>query len=79
MISVVVDTNIWISALSSKSENHWFVQAFLDEKFSLVVSTGILAEYEEKLKEKYAQSVAEDFLETLDIAAHVIKTEPYFL
>src|SRR5687768_16347528 len=78
MMRVVIDTNIWIASLSSKSKNHWVIEAFLNEKFEIVVSTDILIEYEEKLKEKYALSVAEDFLEALEIAMNVRKAEPYY-
>lgn len=78
LIRVVVDTNIWIGALSSKSKNHWVVKAFLAEKFELIVSNDILAEYEEKLKEKYSPQVAADFLDALDFAVNVVKATPFY-
>src|SRR6185295_3301424 len=78
MIHVVIDTNIRISSLSVKSSGHWIVNAFLQERFHLIVSTEILLEYEEKLKEKYALHVADDFLEAIGIAVNVSETTPHF-
>ena len=78
MIRAVIDTNIWISSLSSKSKSHWVVRSFLAEKFELIVSTGILIEYEEKLREKYSKPVVDDFLDAMDFAVNVIKTNPFY-
>jgi predicted nucleic acid-binding protein len=33
MIKVVIDTNVLVSALSSKSIHHWLIQALLNEQF----------------------------------------------
>jgi uncharacterized protein len=75
---VVIDTNIWISSLSSKSSSHWLVNSFLEERFELIVSTDILLEYEEKLKEKYALHVADDFLEVIGVAVNVKRISSHF-
>lgn len=60
---VVLDTNIWVSSLSRRSEFNWVFQAFLDEAYTLVVSHEILLEYEEILNIKYGEAsylVSED-------------------
>jgi predicted nucleic acid-binding protein len=37
-IKLVIDTNILVSSLSSKSKYHWLVQGLLSEKFELYVT-----------------------------------------
>jgi len=71
MIRVVIDTNVWISSLSKFSESHWLIESFLNEEFTLAVTTEILLEYKEKLKEKYSHRTAEDFLEAMTVALNV--------
>ena len=46
----VIDTNVIVSALSSKSVFHWLIRLILDEKIDLFVTDEILFEYEEVLK-----------------------------
>ena len=79
MLKCVIDTHVWVSAVSSRSQFHWVVEALLDERFSMYISTEILLEYEEKLKQFYSMSVAESFLRTLQELPNVHKVEPFFL
>jgi len=58
MMKVVIDTNVLVAALSSKSIHHWLIQALLNEQFQLFVTDEILLEYEEILKSKYSETVA---------------------
>jgi predicted nucleic acid-binding protein len=44
----------------------------------LIVTTEILLEYEEKLKQKYSLQVATDFLDAMDIAVNVINATSYY-
>lgn len=57
----VIDTNVFVSALSSRSKFHWIIEDLMEEKFEIAVSTAILLEYEEILKQKYNPVVAEAF------------------
>ncbi|MBV6428199.1 MAG: hypothetical protein KIPDCIKN_02725 [Haliscomenobacter sp.] len=77
-LRIVLDTNILISALSLTSPYRALIDYFLDGRYDLVVSTEILLEYEEKLKEKYDASTAVLFLDALSIAPNVYKIEPFF-
>ena len=49
-IRTVIDTNIFVSALSSKSQYHWLFELLLEEKLELFVTEEILLEYEEVLR-----------------------------
>ena len=78
LIKSVIDTHVWISGLSSRSPFHWVVEALLDERFDLYISHDILLEYEEKLKEHYSISIAENFLRALKELPNVYKVEVFF-
>jgi putative PIN family toxin of toxin-antitoxin system len=77
-IKTVIDTNVLVSALSSRSIYHWLILQLLDEKIDLSVTEEILLEYEEILKQKYSSSVAENFLTTLRELPKVHYTRVYY-
>ena len=74
----VIDTNILVSALSSKSQYHWLVELVLEEKIELVVTEDILLEYEEVLKTKYSDSVASNFLLALRELPNIFYSRVFF-
>ncbi len=78
MIRVVIDTNCLIASISRSSEHYWLYAAFIERRFEWVVSQEILLEYEEKLGEFYAPSLAENVLKLLAVAPHVIHIEASF-
>ena len=77
-IKTVIDTNVLVSALSSRSIYHWLILQLLDEKIDLSVTEEILLEYEEILKQKYSNSVAENFLTALRELPNVHYTRVYY-
>jgi putative PIN family toxin of toxin-antitoxin system len=77
-MKLVIDTNILVSALSSKSIHHWLIQALLNEQFQLFVTDEILLEYEEVLKSKYSETVAGNFLIALNELPNVHFVHVYF-
>ncbi len=77
-IKTVIDTNVLVSALSSKSIHHWLIELLLDEKFEAYITDEILLEYEEVLKTKYSDSVATNFLIALKELPNVYFTHVYF-
>lgn len=77
-MKVVIDTNVLVSALSSKSVHHWLIQALLNEQFQLFVTDEILLEYEEVLKSKYSETVAGNFLIALNELPNVYFAHVYF-
>ena len=77
-IRTVIDTNVLVSALSSRSVHHWLIKLLLSEQIELYVTDEILLEYEEVLKAKYSDSVAENFLIALKELPNVYFTHVYF-
>ena len=77
-IRTAIDTNVLVSALSSKSQYHWLVEMLLEEKLELYVTEEILLEYEEVLKSKYSDRVASNFLLALRELPNVIYSRVYF-
>ena len=78
MIRTVIDTNVLVSALSSRSAYHWIIAKLLDEQFELYVTDDILLEYEEVLRGKYSESVATNFLLALNELPNVKFVRVYF-
>jgi putative PIN family toxin of toxin-antitoxin system len=77
-IRTVIDTNILVSALSSKSQYHWLIELLLEEKLELSVTEEILLEYEEVLKAKYSDNVASNFLLALRELPNVFYSRIFF-
>ena len=62
---IVVDTNVLLVSIGRKSRHNWLFQAFLEERFTLLVSTEILLEYEEIITRRTRPEIAADVLKTL--------------
>jgi uncharacterized protein len=77
-MKLVIDTNILVASLSSKSKYHWIIQALREGKFELYVTEEIYLEYEEILKQKYNVIVANAFLNSLKELSNVIQTDIFY-
>jgi putative PIN family toxin of toxin-antitoxin system len=75
---LVIDTNVFVSALSSKSIYHLLIQKLLNEEFQLFVTDEIMLEYEEMLKVKYSYQVANAFIASLKELPNVEYVKVYF-
>ena len=75
---VVIDTNVIRLTIKKTNFERFIYNAFKSEAFDWVVSTEILAEYEEKLIEFYSTQTADLVLGILENAPNVIFAEPYF-
>jgi uncharacterized protein len=75
---IVIDTNVLVSSLSSKSNYHWLIELLLEERFDLYITDEILFEYEEVLKAKYSEHVANNFLTALKELPNVHFVHVYF-
>ena len=64
-IKTIIDTNVIVASLSSKSKHHWLIEFLIYQRIELFVNEDILLEYEEVLKWKYSESVAANFLAAL--------------
>ncbi len=77
-IKTVIDTNVLVSSLSSRSVYHWLIEFLFAEKFELFITDEIILEYEEVLKAKYSAAVANNFLLALKELPNVHFTQVYF-
>jgi len=50
-LTVVLDTNVLLVSISSRSPFYWLYQALQEERYHLLVSQSIILEYEEIIAE----------------------------
>lgn len=75
---IVLDTNIFLVILGSKSPYRWIFEKILSGEFILCVSTDIVFEYTEILARKTTQEVADNIKAFLLNHPHVHSTEIYY-
>lgn len=75
---MVLDTNILLVSISSKSKYHSIFRNLLDGKYEIGISNEILKEYEEIISQKYSQEVAINTTRVLLLLPNVAKIEPHF-
>jgi putative PIN family toxin of toxin-antitoxin system len=64
-MNVVIDTNILLTSISRKSENHWIFRDIVRGTLKLCVTTEILNEYAEILEKHMGFEVAQLTLNTI--------------
>ena len=74
----VIDTNVLLVSISSKSQYHWIFQGLIHQEFELAITTDILSEYEEIISDKYSITVAKDIIRTLLLLPNVIQANVYY-
>ncbi len=75
---IVLDTNCLLQILGANSRFHYLWEKFLDEEYTLCVSTDILMEYEEILRQKASPVVAEMFMKVIHHAENVLRKDPFY-
>lgn len=83
MLRIVVDTNVWVRALLGGQVSLPVLQAFIDNKFTLLVSDALLVELIEvaqrpRLKKAIAQEDLQDLMEQIEWRGElvILKTIP---
>ena len=71
-LRVVLDTNILLVSISSKSKYHWIFSNLLENKYE------VLLEYEEIISSRYSEEVAKDVIRTLLLLENVTLVTPFF-
>ncbi len=66
MKKIVLDTNVLLVSISSKSKLHWIFKNLLEGKFILCVTTDILAEYAEIIELKMGVLASQNTLGVLE-------------
>ena len=61
-MTVVIDCNIFVVCLTSRSPYHYIYRALIAGKFNLLVSYDIILEYEEIVQQKYGVATANAFI-----------------
>ena len=77
-LKVVLDTNVLLVSISSKSKYHWIYEKLLAREYDLFISNEILMEYEEVISNKFNESVARDVIKALLILPNVSKISIYY-
>lgn len=66
MKKVVLDTNILLVSISSKSKLHWIFQNLLESNYILCLTTDILLEYAEIIEQKMGILASQNILGVLE-------------
>lgn len=77
-LNIVVDTNVLLVSISSKSKYHWIFQALLSGEYNLFLTNEILTEYEEVTAQKWNYQTSKYLIRTLIELNNVYKSEIYY-
>ena len=75
---IVLDTNVLLVCVSPRSAFRWLFDSFLNEEFTLCVTTEILAEYEEILKRHSGEEFASLALQLIENAVNTAFITRYY-
>lgn len=75
---VVIDTNVLLVSISSKSKYHPIYQAILNGGIELCFSNSMLEEYEEILSKRWNSNVAQNVVASLLKSPHAVLVDPRF-
>jgi uncharacterized protein len=78
MKHVVIDTNVLVSSLSSKSKYHRIITLILNGDINLYLTDEILLEYEEIISLKYSSSTSTFFIHALKELPNVFFVKIYY-
>ena len=74
----VIDTNVLLVSISSKSQYHWIFQGLINHKFEIAITNEILSEYEEIISDKYSTTVSHNVIRTLLLLPNVVQSNVYY-
>lgn len=75
---VVLDTNVLLQARAAGHEYHPILQAWLNQRFSLAMSSEVMLEYEEVITERAGASRWAVLERLVRISSNVLLVEPTF-
>ena len=78
MKKIVIDTNVLLVSISQRSKLHWVFRSLIDKKYTLCVTTDILAEYAEIIEEHMGHEASESVLGALNNLSNVEYITSYF-
>lgn len=74
----MLDTNCLLQILGVRSKYHFLWEKFLNEEYVLCLSTEVLLEYEEILKQKASVAVADMFLKVINYSENIVRKDPFY-
>jgi len=77
-LRLVIDTNVMLVSVSSKSPHHWIFQLFALRQHNLCVTIDILLEYQEKFIEHMGKERASGILAAIMEWPNLIHINTYF-
>ncbi|MCU0390503.1 MAG: putative toxin-antitoxin system toxin component, PIN family [Thermoflexibacter sp.] len=78
MEKVVLDTNVFLVSISSKSKLHWLFKSLLDSEYTLCVSTDILLEYAEIIEQQMGAMASQSALGLIENLPNVELITSYY-
>ncbi len=78
MMRIVLDTNVLLVSIGKKSRYRPIFDAFLQQKYTLIMSNDLLLEYAEIIEFKTNALVADNIIELLLSKPNVVQSEIYF-
>jgi uncharacterized protein len=77
-LRLVLDTNVLLVSVSSKSRYHWLFEAILNEEIDVLVTNDILLEYEEVIARHWNETVARGVIQTILLSENVYKVDVFY-
>jgi len=77
-MTVVIDCNILVMCITSRSPYHYIYQSIIRGKFNIVLSAPIILEYEEIIQQKYGVKTANALISLLNELNNVIQINPHY-
>lgn len=77
-MTVVIDTNVLLVSISSKSESHSIFQSIMNREIELAVTQDILFEYEEIISRHIGIEAATNLIKALARLPNVNKINTYY-
>jgi putative PIN family toxin of toxin-antitoxin system len=77
-MKILIDTNVLLVSISSRSPYHWIFKRLIQKKFQLIISNEILYEYGEIIQKHMGNRVAENILATIESLDKLILASPSF-
>ncbi len=75
---IIIDTNIFVMTLTSRSPYHVIYQTLVAGEYELLLSNEILLEYQEIIEVKYGKSTADFFIRLLDELPNIHNITPFY-
>jgi putative PIN family toxin of toxin-antitoxin system len=77
-LKIVLDTNVFLVSISPKFKYYWIYEKLQNGDYDLLISNEIVAEYAEKINEKFGISLVRASLDFMLLFPNVYEVNPYY-